>query len=165
MAESLLRSDITCSADVYFDKCLFDEAYNQKLYAEVLKFPGFKMLECKRDGAVWTRKCLIDPPLVGLPGPVAKLIGDRFSYTEEGKFDTKTKRYTFSVTPSSASEKTKTNGESWCEDKAGGATLITKLNVEVKIFMVGGMVEEKILKDFGASMQQAVPFINAHTKA
>jgi hypothetical protein len=165
MAETTIRSDITCPGSVYFDKCMFDEAYNQKLYAEVLKFPGFKMLELKKDGAIWTRKCRIEPPLAGLPGPVAKLIGDAFSYVEEGKFDTATGKYTFTVTPSSAADKTKTFGESWCEDRAGGSTMVTKLTVEVKIFMVGGMVEEKIIKDFRGSLEQAAPFINQYTKA
>jgi Protein of unknown function (DUF2505) len=166
MAEVTIRTNLECSADDYWKKCLFDETYNTKLYADVLRFPGAKMLELSTEGAVWRRRLHIDPPVTGLPGPVAKLLGDAFSYTEDGSFDTATKRYTFTVTPSVAADKTKTSGESWCETAVDGktTTLVTRLRVEVKIFMVGGLVEEKILKDFRVSLDQAAPFITQHTK-
>jgi hypothetical protein len=166
MADVTIRTKLECSAEEYWKKCLFDEGYNTKLYLEVLKFPGAKMLELAVTGDVWRRRLHIDPPIAGLPGPVAKLLGDAFSYVEEGSFDSKTQRYTFKVTPSVAADKTKTNGESWCETSEGGktVTLVTKLAVEVKIFMVGGMVEDKIIKDFRASLDQAAPFIARHTK-
>lgn len=164
MAEETIRTRLTCPGMDYITKCLFNETYNLKLYQEVLKFPGVKVLELQNTGDQWKRRLQIDPPLTGLPGPVVKIIGDKFSYIEEGTFDSKTKRYTFKVTPSSAGDKTKTAGESWFEDDASGCTLITRLAVDVKIFMVGGMVEEKILKDFRSSLEQSAPFINQFTK-
>ncbi|NOU29027.1 MAG: DUF2505 family protein [Polyangiaceae bacterium] len=167
MAEVTIRTAIGCTGKTYFEKCLFSADYCTRLYNEVLKFPGVKVLALKTEGDVWTRQLAIDPPLSGLPGPVQKLIGDKFSYIEDGKYDTKSGRYTFKVTPSTAGDKTKTAGESWCEDAADGqsSTLVTKLTVEVKIFMVGGMVEDKIIKDFRASLDQAAPFITTFTKA
>jgi hypothetical protein len=164
MAEITIRTPLECSAQDYFEKCLFNDAYAQKLYIDTLKFPGAKTLELTREGAQWKRRVHIDPPMTGLPGPVAKIIGDSFSYTEEGTYDPKAQRYTFKVVPSTAADKTKTTGESWAEVTGGKTILCTRLSVEVKIFMVGSMVEEKILKDFRASFDAAAPFINAFSK-
>jgi hypothetical protein len=164
MAETTIRTELECTVQEYFEKCLFSETYVQKLFVDTLKFPGAKVLELDRSAAVWKRRVRIDPPLVGLPGPVAKIIGDSFSYVEEGSYDPKTQRYSFKVIPSTMTDKTKTTGESWAESSGGKNILCTRLNVEVKIFMVGGMVEEKILKDFRTSFDTAAPFINAFAK-
>jgi Protein of unknown function (DUF2505) len=164
MAETTIRTTLECSGQDYFEKCLFADGYAEKLFVTTLKFPGVKVLELDRAGATWKRRVHIDPPMTGLPGPVAKLIGDSFSYVEEGTYDPKTQRYTFKVTPSTAADKTKTTGESWVESSGGKTVLCTRLNVEVKIFMVGGMVEDKIMKDFRGSFETAAPFINAFAK-
>lgn len=165
MAETTIRTELECSGQDYFEKCLFAEGYATKLFIDTLKFPGAKVLLLDRTGSIWKRRVHIDPPLAGLPGPVTKLIGDSFSYVEEGTYDPKAQRYTFTVTPSTAADKTKTTGESWVESTHGKTVLCTRLRVEVKIFMVGGMVEEKIMKDFRASFDAAAPFINAFAKA
>jgi Protein of unknown function (DUF2505) len=164
MAETIIRTPLECSAEDYFEKCLFAHTYAEELFVKTLKFPSVKVLELDRSSAIWKRRVQIDPPLTGLPGPVAKLIGDSFSYVEEGSYDPKAQRYTFKVTPSTAADKTKTTGESWVEVTGGKSVLCTRLSVEVKIFMVGGMVEDKIMKDFRGSFETAAPFINAFAK-
>jgi hypothetical protein len=164
MAETTVRTELECSADDYWHKCMLSEEYSTKLYLEFLKFPGFKWLSMSQSGDKTTRKLHIDPPVTGLPGPVKKVIGDSFSYVEEGTYDAATKRYSFKVTPSTAADKTTTTGEAWCEDVGGKTVLFTRLKVEVKIFMVGGLVEDKILSDFKASLQAAAPFINSWAK-
>jgi hypothetical protein len=164
MAEVTVRSELDCSADDYWNKCLLSEPYSNELYLDYLKFPGFKWLSLTTSGTTHTRKLHIDPPLNGLPGPVKKVIGDKFSYIEEGTFDAVAKRYRFKVTPSTAGDKTTTTGEAWCEEVGGKTVLCTRLSVEVKIFMVGGMVEEKIIGDFKASLTAATTFINQWVK-
>lgn len=164
MGQATIRNAIDCSEQDYFEKCLFSEDYTKRLYLEVLKMPGVEVLEMKKDGDVWSRRVQIQPTLTGLPGPVTKLVGDKFSYIEEGKYDTKTKRFKFNVLPSTAADKTKASGEMWCETEGGKTYLCAKLDVEVKIFVVGGMVEDKILGDFKASMGASAPFIGQFVK-
>ena len=100
-----------------------------------------------------------------MPGPVKKLFGDRLSYVEEGTFDKKTRRYTFKVTPSTLAEKTKVAGEMWVE-KLGEKKVarVTKISVEVKVFMVGGMVEDRILADLRSSYDKGTTFTNEYIK-
>jgi hypothetical protein len=165
MPEVTLRHDFDCDADTYFEKCMFDDEYNRRLYLETLKFPGYKLVESKDDADKRTRKVHIDPPLVGIPGPVKKVIGDKLSYVEEGTFDKKTKRYTFKVVPSTMADKTSTTGELWCESRGDKkCTRVARIKVEVKVFMIGGMVEEKILGDLKTSYDAAAKFTNDYIK-
>jgi hypothetical protein len=171
MAEVTLRHEIDCDEDTFWNQCVFSEGddYNRKLYLEYLKFPGYTLLESKDTEDKKTRKVKIDPPLVGIPGPVKKVIGDKLSYVEEGVFDKKTRRYTFTVTPSTMAEKSKTTGELYVEKLGEGNTKriarIAKIKVEVKVFAIGGMVEDKILGDLKASYDAAAKFTNDWVKA
>jgi hypothetical protein len=167
MSEIVLRHELECDEDTFWYKCVFSEGdeYNRRLYNEVLKFPRYELLESKDTGSALTRKVRIDPPLTGLPGPVKKMIGDRFAYTEEGSFDKATRRYTFKVTPSTLAEKTSTTGSLQVE-KLGDSKIvrIAKIKVEVKVFAVGGMVEDKILADLKASYDASQKFTNDFVK-
>ena len=143
MPEITVRHELDCDEDTFWHGCTFNEEFNRKLYLETLNFPAY-VGENVDSAATVTRKTRIDPPLTGLPGPVKKVLGDRFAYVEEGTFDKATKRYSFKVTPTTLPEKTKTTGELWCE-KLGDKKIarLTKISVEVKVFMVGGMVEDR----------------------
>ena len=165
MPEITLRHEIECSEETYWQKCFFDEEYNRRLFLDVLKFPGFTLLEQKNDAGTKTKKCKIDPPLVGIPSAAKKVIGDRLSYVEEGSLDEKSGRYTFKVTPSAMAEKTSVTGELYAE-KLGENRIarVAKIKVEVKVFMLGGMVEEKIIGDLKNSYDVAASFTNDFVK-
>src|SRR5918999_1322231 len=107
MPEVTLRHEIDTDEDTFWSKIVFDESFNKKLYEGALKFPGWTLVDMKDTGDKITRRVRVDPPVGDLPGAVKKVIGDRLSYTEEGTFDKKTKRYSFKVTPSTMAEKTK----------------------------------------------------------
>jgi hypothetical protein len=165
MPEITLRHEFDCDEDTYWEKVTFDPEFNRRLYLEVLKFPSYELVEQKEDDAKRTRRVRIDPPLGNLPGPVKKAIGDKFSYVEEGTFDKKTKRYSFKVTPSTMADKTKNFGELYVE-KLGDRKIvrIAKITVEVKVFMIGGMVEEKISSDLRHSYEEAARFTRTFLK-
>ena len=97
MAEVHLRHEIDCDEDTFWDKIVFNDEFNRRLYLETLKFPGFKLIEQTDEPTRRTRKVHIDPPLTGMPGPVKKLLGDRFAYIEEGVWDRATRKYTFRI--------------------------------------------------------------------
>ena len=163
MPEITLRHDFATDEDTYWAKCVFDADFNREMYIEALKFPTWKLLDSKDDDAKIWRKVQVDPPVGNLPGPVKKVIGDRLSYVEEGTFDKKTKRYAFKVQPSTMADKTKVAGEMWVE-KVGDKkiTRVTKISVEVKVFMVGGLVEERILSDLRTSYDKGSTFTNQY---
>lgn len=160
-----LRHEIDTDEDTYWWKIVFDEGFNKKLYEEHLKFPGWKILEQKEDDAKLTRRVQVDPQVGNVPGPVKKVIGDKLSYVEEGSFDKKTKRYSFKVHPSTMADKTKITGELWVE-KLGDKKIarLCRIDVEVKVFMVGGMVEDRIIQDLRVSYDQGMTYTNDYIK-
>jgi Protein of unknown function (DUF2505) len=165
MAEITLRHDIDTDEETYWWKVVFDESFNKKMYEGALKFPKWQLLEMNDGPDVLTRRVQVEPPVGDLPGPVKKVIGDRLSYIEEGTFDKKTKRYRIKVTPSTLTDKTKINGEMWCEPREGNkVTRICRMSVEVKVFMVGGLVEDKIVADLRASYEQGTTFTNSYVR-
>ena len=165
MPEITLRHEIECSEDTYWEKCFFDEEYNRRLFLDVLKFPGFTLLEQKNDPGTKTKKCKIDPPLTGIPAAAKKVIGDRLSYVEEGTLDTKSHRYQFKVIPSTMADKTSVVGELHTEKLGENRVArVAKIKVEVKVFMLGGMVEEKIIGDLRNSYEVAAAFTNDFVK-
>jgi hypothetical protein len=159
MPDFTVKNEFPTDQTTFWEKCFFDEEYNRRLYAETLKFPGWKLLEMKTEGNKIIRKVHIDPPVTGMPGPVKKALGDKFSYVEEGTYDKTTHRYTFKVTPSTMADKAKTAGELWTES-IGDKKIIrhAKVHVEVKVFMIGGMVEDKLLGDLKDSYEAAAAF-------
>lgn len=158
-----IRHAMECDVDTYW-KCVFDEEYNRRLYTDRLKFREIKTISQSTTGDVWTRKLYLNPPPADLPGPVAKIIGD-LSWHEEGSFDTKSKRYRFKVRPASLPEKTTIEGEIWCEARGDKkCERIAKTNIEVKVFMVGGIVEKRIEADMRKSYDEAAKFTNEFVK-
>ncbi len=166
MAETTIRDEFDCTVETYWEKCHFDADYNRRLYLEHLKFPGWSLLETRRDGGKVSRKVHLDPPVGTLPGPVKKALGDRFSYTESGTYDPATGRYTFTITPSTLGDKTQVDGEIWCEKLGEGRLArFARIRVDVKVFMVGSLIEEKVMGDLKSSYANAAPFTNAFVKS
>ncbi len=165
MPEVTLRHEIDTDEETFWSKIVFNEEFNKKLYEGALKFPGWKLVDSKEDDAKIVRRVQVDPPVGDLPGPVKKVIGDRLAYTEEGTFDKNAKRYTFKVTPSTMAEKTKVSGELWVE-KIGDKKIrrLCRISVEVKVFMVGGMVEDRIMQDLRSSYDNSTAYTNQYIK-
>jgi hypothetical protein len=164
MPEVTLRHEIETDEETYWSKIVFDETFNTKMYVDHMKI-GWKLLEQNDGEAKLTRRIHVEPPVGNLPGAVKKVIGDKLSYTEEGTFDKASKRYTFKVTPSTLADKTKVSGEMWCE-KLGDKKVarVCRMSVEVKVFMVGSLVEERILSDLRASYDKGTAFTNDYIR-
>ena len=135
MTKVSLRTEIDCSEDVFWNKCILDEEFNRRLFLDLLKFNGYRLLESRDDGQKLVKRQEVEPTVNGLPGPLKKLLGDKLSYVEEGVFDRATRTYRFKVQPSALPD------------------------IEVKVFAVGGMAEERIATDLKHSYVTAAGFI------
>jgi hypothetical protein len=165
MPEVTLRHEIDCDEDTFWEKCFLNEDYMKVLFLDELKLLSFKVLEQKDDGKVLTRKVRIESAVVGVPGPVKKVIGEKLAYVEDGRFDRATKRFTFKILTDSMGDKSRVGGELWVE-KLGEKKIarIAKISVEVKIFMVGSFIEDRIVSDLKTSYAQAAQFTSKYVK-
>jgi hypothetical protein len=163
MAEVTLRHEISCSVQDYWDKCVFDNAFNHELYVQRLHFHSFVPVESKDLGDRRTKKCTMEPPLTGVPGPAKKVIGDALRYSEDGYLDKKSGHYFAAITPSMFADKTHVEAELWTEpspsDGANNCVRCARVKVEVKVFVVGSMVEDMIMRDLRASYDAEAAFI------
>jgi hypothetical protein len=157
MPEQEIRHSMECDVDAYW-KCVFDEEYNRRLYNEVLKFRDFRVISQTEEGPRRSRKIYLNPAVADLPGPIAKVVGD-LSWHEEGTFDATTKRYAFQIIPASLPDKSTITGEIWCEPRGPKSVeRIARLRAEVKVFMVGGLIEKRIFDDTRKSYEAAARF-------
>ena len=110
MAEVVLRHEIFCTEEDYWNKCVWTREFNEGLYVKTLGFPRYEV-QGETDGAdVRTRRTFIEPPVGALPGPLKKAIGDKLS--------------------------------------------------EVKVFGIGGLVEDRIMDDLRRSYDAGEKFTN-----
>ena len=150
-----------CDEETYWGKIFFDDAYNRKLFLESLKFSEWRQEIHEQTDAVVRRTVHVSPPVGDVPAAVRKVLGDRFGYAEHGRFDWKTKRYHVDITPSTAADKTHIHGDIWVE-KVGEKRIkrIAKIHVEVRIMLIGGLIEDKVVSDMRLSYERAAEFTN-----
>jgi hypothetical protein len=165
MADLTLRHEMNCDAETYWEKCVLVDEYNKRLFSEKLQFKSYELIEQKDLGDTVTRKVKAEPKPANLPGPIKKAIGDSFGYTEEGTYDRKAKKYSFRTIPHGFPDKVKIQGSMRCEAAGDKKVVrITEMHVEVKIFMIGGMVEDRIVADIKDSYAKAAEFTNEWVK-
>ena len=161
MHDFILRHEIECDEETYWFKCVFNDEYNERLYLKELRFPKYDQVKYEDDGKIIHRIVRGEPLLPPLPGPVKKVIGEGPAYSEDGSFDRATRHYVFKATPNSLGDKAKTQGDMSVEvlgDKR--IARVAKLHVEVKVFMVGGLIEDQIINSLKTSYEKAAAFTN-----
>ena len=154
-----------CDIDTYWDRIFFDEAFNHKLFHEYLSFAEWKEEVTKNNDEVIERTITVRPPVGEVPGAVKKVLGDNFGYKEHGQFDRKTQRYQVDIESNVVKEKTRIHGDIWLEkvdEKRSRRLAVFKL--EVKVMVVGKLIEDIIAKDMTRSFGRGATFTNEWIK-
>lgn len=164
MPEVKLRHEIDTDEATYW-KLIADADFSQKLYVGHLGFPQWKLIEFHEDDDRITRRVSVEPPLGDLPSALKKLAGDRFGYTEEGTFDKKARRYTLRIVPSVMAEKARIGGTVYTESAGDKKTIRhCHISAQVKILVVGSLIEERLVTQLTSSYERGVAFMNAYIK-
>ncbi|MDH4281504.1 MAG: DUF2505 family protein [Myxococcales bacterium] len=100
-----IRQLLDCSEEDFWERIFRSEDFNQYLY-EGLGFE-YELQEWNRDTGY--RRAKISPTHQ-MPRAVARILGERFSYVEEGTFDAKSARYDFRVIPSAVADRIRAKG-------------------------------------------------------
>ncbi len=159
MGKFTVTNEINCNADTFW-KLFLDKTFNEKLYKEVLGFPEYAITEqFETENEVVRRSA--GQPKMELPGPVAKLLGSGFRYTEEGKLNKATKVWTFKLTPSTLADKIRNEGVVRL-DAIGDSKVrrIAEITIEAKIFGVGGLLESTAEKQLRDGWEQSAVYMN-----
>lgn len=151
--------EINCNADTFW-KLFFDKEFNERLYKEGLGFPEFTVLDQQETDTRLTRKCQGMPKL-NMPGPVVKLLGNGFRYTEEGTWDKGTKVWKWKMTPSTMADKLKQEGTMRIEVVGDNRVRrVAELVNEAKVFGLGGLIESSAEKQLREGWDLSAKFFN-----
>ena len=96
MGKFTITHEINCDVATFW-KLFFDKEFNNELFLQVLGFPEYQTLDQQETETAITRK-VSGRPKMNMPGPVEKLLGANFRYTEEGKLDRAKGLWTWKMT-------------------------------------------------------------------
>ncbi len=159
MGKFTVTHEIHCDADTFW-KVFLEKEFNEKLYRDALGFPDFTIVEQKEVDGTVTRRVSAQPKME-VPGPVQKLIGPGFRYTEEGSMKLSERIWRWKMTPSTLADKLFTSGIVRIEPIGEGKVRrIAEMNVEAKIFAVGGLIESTTEKQMREGWDKSATFMN-----
>lgn len=164
MATFRITHEINCNAETFW-KLFFDQEFNTKMFKDALGFPEFEVLEFRETDATIVRKVRAMPKL-NVPGPVAKVLGSSFRYTEDGTFDRAAQKWKWKMTPSAMAEKLRQEGTMWLEPIGDNKIRrIAELINEAKVFGIGGLIESSAEKQIREGWDASAVFFNTQLAA
>lgn len=156
-----LIQDIALDLDEHW-RLFTDDAFDEKLYLEGFGFPHYEVLERRENDNEVFRRIRVTPKL-DLPGPVAKLFGARFAYTDDQTFDKRTQGFRSRVTPGVLSDRIYSESVIRAEPAgAGKCRRSIEITVEARVFGLGGLVESSLEKNLRTGWGKAEAYMNAH---
>ena len=154
-----LEHDFECSANTYWEKVFFDDEYNGRLFRDELRFPEWRVLDQKDEGPRVIRNIRAQPPIEDLPGPLKAVVGEGAGYEERGVYDRATSRYEAKVQPNRLADRVSVTIamviESISETRCRRVVTAT---VTAKIFMIGPLLEQKMIADLTRSYAKSAEF-------
>lgn len=138
----------------------FDKDFNTTLFLQELGFPEYETLKLEETDDTIFRK-VRGMPKMDMPKPVVKLLGDGFSYTEEGTFDRKTGLWKWFMTPAKLADKLRNGGTVTCEKISDDkCRRIATIDIEAKVFGIGGLIESSSEKQMTDGWNKSAAYMN-----
>lgn len=159
MGKFTITHEINCDADTFW-KIFFDRTFNEELFKKELGFPEYNILDQRETDAEIFRK-VSGKPKMNMPGPVQKVLGSGFGYTEEGRLNKATKVWTWKMTPNTLADKLHQTGTMRIEavgDKK--VRRVTEVVMEAKVFGIGGLIESSAEKQLREGWDHSAKFMN-----
>ena len=155
------RDHFAVTPEQFWDEVFFDETYNQKLYTDALGFTGLDIQKMEGGPGEARHRVMVAEPKSEMPAVMKKIGGNSVAYAGTGPFDPKTGSWTYRVVTNKVGDKVKIGGKLWCEPKGDdGCIRIAEVEIEVKIFGVGGTIEKFIEKQTRESYEKTATFTN-----
>jgi hypothetical protein len=159
MSKFTLTHEINCNLDTFW-KTFLDQDFNTRLYVEVLGFPDWTIVEQTDTDTLASRKVTAQPKM-DVPGPVQKLIGSNFRFTEEGSMTKPERIWRWKMTPSTLADKLFTSGAVRAEAIGADKTRrFADMSIEAKIFGIGGLIESSAEKQMRDGWDKSAVFMN-----
>lgn len=158
MATKRIEHVFDCDVDTYWKEVFLDEGFNKQLFIERLGFSRWELTQT--DTADGVRRVVhATPSAKDLPGPLQKVLQNGLGYREEGEWWRSQSLYRLRVIPASLADKVDVTGEMRVvAEGSDRCRRIYDARVEARVFMVGGLLEGRILADVVTSYDEAAVF-------
>ena len=161
MATLEVEHTFNCSEATFWDRIFLDPEYNDRLFKTELRFPVWREVSREERGGLLHRVLEVAPHVGELPGPIKAVIGDGLGYEERGVLDRNAKTYQVVVVPNKLADKinitmklsTTPDGDKRCKRRV-------RIEANIKIFGVGGMMEKRLLSDLDRAYAKSGEFTN-----
>ncbi len=155
-----IDDEYRCSVETFWSKMFFDEEYNRRLFLDGLHYKLFEQIELTDRGDTMLRR-VRGVPASEIPAAVQKVIGADLSYVEELVWDKKTRKAQFKNVPKTMASKLRIEGTLWAEPAGEGrCRRLVDLDLEAKIFGIGGLIETTAAKIFRENFEAAAVWTN-----
>jgi hypothetical protein len=159
MKKITVRDAFDVDAERFWRDVFFSHAFQERMYREALGCERVDFLDESGDPASGVSRRVRFVQRVDAPAPVRKIFGETTTMEEDGRFDPKSKRWRFRMVPDRMADKMDITGETWLEERGPGKVeRVCELNVGVRIFAVGGLVEQFIASSTEASYAKQTAF-------
>ncbi len=158
--EFTLHHGFNCSVDRFW-VLFFDPQWTRELILEGLGFAT-----CDIDPVVEAdgkkRRSMRVTPKLDIPASIAKLLGPKLGYTENGRFDLATSEWSYEIVLSVLADRIRMGGRVRVDpDGPERCTRHSTLFCEVKIFGVGGLVEKAAEKNMRDGWEKAAVWMRS----
>lgn len=152
---------LPCSAETYWDLYLNPD-YTRALYLEALGFASYQVLHSDDN----SRKLRLQPKL-NLPGPLAKIVGEAFSYEQHATVDRKAGVWTWKmVQPGDKKGIVSSNGTIRVTDSGPGQCVRRDdVTATGNVFGLGSLLEATVEKEVRATWEKEIAFFKSRVSA
>ena len=161
MAKFTVTHIINCDADTFW-RVFLDKEFNEELYRKALGFPEWAIVDQAERGGEVVRT-VRGQPKMNVPGPLKKIFGSGFGYTEEGRLSGAGAAavWRWKQIPSTMAEKLRNEGTLRIEAVGEGKIRRSaEIVIEAKIFGVGGLIESTTEKQLREGWDESAVFMN-----
>lgn len=154
-----LRQEIHCDLATFWEH-FFDPELSRRLFIEGLEFISYTTVRQHETPTAIERTVAIEPKLT-IPAPLAKVFGASFRYSEEGTFDKASQTWRWRMISGTMPDKIRVTGTLRARPVDTNKVLReVDIEIEAKIMLLGGMVEETFKKQLTAGWERSVEVQN-----
>jgi hypothetical protein len=142
-------------------RLFLDDEYDRSQCLEGFRYPRYEILESRTTDDEVVRRIAITPRL-DVPAAVAKILGPRFAFREDSRFDRRAKVWRSRLVPDALADRLSSDAVVRAAPAGDGRCRRTcEISIDARIFAVGGLVEAALESELRRGWVDAAAFMNA----
>jgi len=151
------------TVDAFWDDMFFDAEFTDGLYREGLGFDGCEIISDRTEANGNRVRTIKVFPKLEMPGPVKKLLGNRFYYVETGRYDARRQRWVAELTIPKVGSRLSLRTTMWLEPRGEDESdRYAEIEVNVKVFGLKKIFERFAEKSLREGYANATRFTNTY---